>query len=265
MKQDILDVHNSLRRNFAKGSEGAHAANMKALLWDDDLARQARIRLRLSCKFSNIPFFEISDNDNCSNIARVSNGNVTRDILTWYSEIKNNFYANEKPNGFCHPVENCSQATVVLNADFRYIGCSYKRRCTRTTGSFYCIYKNDIDEPPVEPLGTVGQFYTTGPPCTHCKHSTSFCDDGLCNCRKTCSSPHGHGILDRRTCSCMCHYGYGPNCDVPCENPSRHDFVDYDICEANENDITPEECNVDALLRLSCPKTCGLCRSPIFL
>jgi len=30
----------------------------------------------------------------------------------------------------------------MLNADFRHIGCAYRRRCNGDAGAFFCFYKN---------------------------------------------------------------------------------------------------------------------------
>ncbi|XP_052818478.1 scoloptoxin SSD976-like [Mya arenaria] len=261
MKQDIVDTHNTLRRNFSKGANGGSAANMKKLIWRDDLARRARIHLRLSCKFPNLPFFAINDSDTCSNLARTSTGDIASDIQTWYSELIGNFYPPDplyETFGVCWPQENCSHATVLLNADFRYVGCSFRRRCGGM-GSLYCIYESDTE---LDTSGPWGQFYKDGAVCTKCSNDTSFCDDGLCNCQKNCSAPYtGHGELDPATCSCTCQYGMGPNCDEPCRDAALDSYEAYDICGEH---IDAQSCENVPFVRASCAKTCGTCLTPIY-
>jgi len=86
-------------------------------VWDNDLERRARRRLRISCR---TPFLAIQDSEQNSNIARLSEGNFVRDIQTWYSEISSSsFFADYNTNyGICFPEENCYHATTVSTSVF---------------------------------------------------------------------------------------------------------------------------------------------------
>lgn len=81
-------------------------------VWNDNLERQAKRRLRIHCRS---PFISIQDSDPHSNIARHSEGDFIRDIQTWYSEIRTpSFIADYEPTyGICFPEEGCYHATTV--------------------------------------------------------------------------------------------------------------------------------------------------------
>ncbi|XP_045194393.1 uncharacterized protein LOC123550014 [Mercenaria mercenaria] len=107
MRNEIVNTHNTLRRNFAHGSEGVLVANMKKLVWKSSLEEEARRKLRLHCRLS---FFHFPNSNKFSNIARDSSGNFTSDILNWFSGIKTRFYPDYN---LCYPLEECGQATAV--------------------------------------------------------------------------------------------------------------------------------------------------------
>lgn len=98
-------------------------------IWDGRLAREARIQLRLSCKYPDVSFFAINPNDTCSNLVPESSGDLSSDIQTWYNELSGNFYPPEPPfmdHGTCWPPENCSHAVVVSMSTFSYYGLRLK-------------------------------------------------------------------------------------------------------------------------------------------
>lgn len=125
--------------------------------------------------------------------------------------------------------------------------------------------------------------------------NTTFPSLPFPECKKTCSRGSEQlGILEEKTCHCLCTEGYGPNCDgktcqsikwlffrgclnIPkhgksdswltiqiawiqsiaeeCKNPEQ--YADFDICEG----VTLEECNssdemTSQMLQEFCPEQC---------
>ncbi|CAC5388952.1 unnamed protein product [Mytilus coruscus] len=138
---------------------------------------------------------------------------------------------------------------MLINSKQRKVGCSAITCPINNTESFVfmCQYEGGQD---------ILSPYKSGQPCSKCTEEETFCDRGLCDCRKSCVKPGlGYGHLNSTTCTCNCEYGMGPNCDEPCQNPEQ--YLDYDICGA----VTPENCLTDDqderdMLAEFCPEQC---------
>ncbi|XP_033744396.1 venom allergen 5-like isoform X2 [Pecten maximus] len=241
----ILQTHNDFRRNFANGLYGSFAANMKKLDWSTDLQLQALLSLECALAITQPsgPF------NTHTNIGVSSKGNITNMMRSWMLESR---YFNPQINS-CNNIQHCKNFLTMVHGQHRTVGCAFTDRCRFSNARvnlLVCKYGGSED--------AMVPFFKPGLPCTKCNGDTSFCDHGLCDCRKTCNKPNiGVGSLDNITCSCSCSYGLGPNCDEDCVNPEMYE--DWDIC----SEITEQDCRIDrAMLEEMCPVQCACRRHP---
>ena len=191
----ILEKHNQLRRKLAKGEEEnwPSAANMKKLVWSDELASSAQEKVDQCGSSANWTFPEatftktwrLSHSDSNTTMTMEDFENVVQD---WYSATIIGF-----GNRTDHPIRqnqpeiwpSSQTASVTGNAPFlgetMALGCGlviYSREAWRNL-KLFCYY----DSPSVGLLS--GPIYEVGPPCSSCQPGFS-CDDGLCASR----NPH---------------------------------------------------------------------------
>jgi len=184
----IVDMHNKLRRDLAKGEAGTmpKAANMEKITWDEELAKIAQAQVN-KCVYDHDCGDCRKDKNGCyshvgQNIAyRGSTGFGNQSdwhlpIQAWYNEITN--YDNADTN-----VEKFSGTgttgvvghfTQVIWAETYKIGCGF---IIYQEGKWYkklysCNYGHG---------GNMGgaPIYLKGEPCSKCPSDTQ-CEDSLC-------------------------------------------------------------------------------------
>ncbi|XP_021364444.1 uncharacterized protein LOC110457472 [Mizuhopecten yessoensis] len=166
---------------------------------------------------------------------------------------QHNYHRQQLANGM-YNIAAANMKKMIINANYDRVGCSLKR-CSSNRTLFGCLYRESTESFSSYPL------YRPGKACTKCEGDSSFCENGLCDCRKTCHKPFiGSGELNNTTCQCKCQFGMGPNCDEECHNPEQ--YQDWDICSL----ITQEECaspdsDERKLLEEFCPEQCS-CHVP---
>ncbi|XP_011454703.3 peptidase inhibitor 15-A [Magallana gigas] len=163
-KQQLLDVHNAYR-----GMQGA--ADMHALVWDDQLSSEAANWIK-SCKF------EHQMKGRGENLAFDTNPKKDEELINssmkaWYDEIKDYNYARKQCGRSCH-------YTQIVWAKTRKVGCAIEKcdylhgfgRPIKDAWYLACFYDpkgNYISEYP----------YTKGPACSKCLQKQS-CENTLC-------------------------------------------------------------------------------------
>jgi len=190
----LLAKHNQLRRKLAKGEEENRpsAANMKKLVWSDQLASSAQEKVDQCGSSANWTFPEatvtktwrLSHSDSNTTMTMEDFENIVQD---WYSGTIIGF-----GNRTDHPVRqnqpeiwpSSQTASVTGNAPFlgetMALGCGlviYSREAWRNL-KLFCYY----DSPSMGPASD--QLYEEGPPCSSCQPGFS-CDDGLCASNNT--------------------------------------------------------------------------------
>ncbi|XP_059171163.1 uncharacterized protein LOC131952493 [Physella acuta] len=205
---------------------------MQELVWDEDLASQAR-----------------------TNVIRLP-------YVHWKPE---NLHLNVASNfGWEFRGQNVIAEVIrLVNAKFHSIGCASRRVASRRPADvLFCLYKGN-------PGTSEEEFgFEYGEPCTKCVGPNNFCRENLCvacnnqdncDCRKTCAENNvGAGVLDRSTCTCTCTYGNGPNCDQPCRNIQIYNTLDICQLVVDEQDCQAPEMIED--FKKFCPLSCGFCR-----
>jgi len=175
-QQSIINTHNDLRRQVAKGRETQGkpgpqppASNMRQLVWDADLARAAQV-LTDRCNFghdTSIPAGPWSGYG--QNLAAGGYGSWENAVKAWYNEVAN--FDNSGVGKYVFD-PNTGHYTQVVWANTYAVGCGFTVCSTGWSPIYACNYGppgNYINQP----------IYTIGSAATACPSGTSP-NDGLC-------------------------------------------------------------------------------------
>ena len=193
-QQEIVNKHNDLRRQVAKGLETQgkpgpqpSASNMRQMVWDDNLANAAQIltdrcvlavdtsipagRLYLKFIVSDLKFsFAGSWSGYGQNLAAGAGfGSWSNAIQAWYNEVKDFDQSTVGNYQYSSPTSHYSQ---VVWANSYAIGCGYTVCSTGWSPIYACNY------------GPAGNYlsqtvYNSGSPASACPAGT-VSNDGLC-------------------------------------------------------------------------------------
>merc|ERR1712002_437041 len=188
-KKILLDKHNELRQKVASGGEAGQpgAANMKKLVWDDELATIAQ-RWASQCMFDHDKVRNLCDGTSVGQNAWQSgsdyeyydtdvNPNIGDAVNAWYNEVTNPGFdaSNINPYVFGH---GYGHYTAVVWAETDRVGCG-RVYYEGTDGGFYHLV---ICNYAVSGNLVGGTMYEVGDKCSNCPAGYS-CDatyDGLC-------------------------------------------------------------------------------------
>merc|ERR1719446_271535 len=188
-KKTLLDKHNELRQKVASGGEAGQpgAANMRKLVWDDELATIAQ-RWTSQCIFEHDKVRDLCDGTVVGQNAYQSgtdyeyydynvNPEIGDAVQSWYDEVTNPGFSSANINPFVFD-EGYGHYTAVVWADTDRVGCG-RVYYEDTDGWFkhlvvcnYAIAANLVG----------GVMYEEGDKCSNCPDGYS-CDatfDGLC-------------------------------------------------------------------------------------
>merc|ERR1739844_720742 len=188
-KKTLLDKHNELRQKVASGGESGQpgAANMRKLVWDDELATIAQ-RWTSQCIFEHDKVRDLCDGTVVGQNAYQSgtdyeyydynvNPEIGDAVQSWYSEVTNPGFSSANINPFVFD-EGYGHYTAVVWAETDRVGCG-RVYYEDTDGWFkhlvvcnYAIAANLVG----------GVMYEEGAKCSNCPAGYS-CDatyDGLC-------------------------------------------------------------------------------------
>nr|XP_054755334.1 cysteine-rich secretory protein LCCL domain-containing 2-like [Lytechinus pictus] len=176
------------KHNEGRGMVSPPAANMKTMVWDDELANMAR-RWSKDCYYGHGHLRDHSvfgsPGQNLHIIWSDSQGfapdmpNGVEATQHWYDEHKDYNYDNNR----CKPNALCGHYTQNVWASTYAVGCG-RAFCPLAIGSTGKIYRNAwLVTCNYGPSGNVvGQRpYETGPACSKCDSEAGFCKDNLCN------------------------------------------------------------------------------------
>ncbi|CAH1795980.1 unnamed protein product [Owenia fusiformis] len=254
--KQILRQHNKYRRRLK-------ASNVLKMTWNNTLADEAA---KWVGNCSNIDAtYRSAKKDNLVPLIGMNAGaakyrTVSSFLKTWYRQKAN---YSSRWNG-CLPNSKCLAYKQMVFANVNSAGCALQSCKIASTeiNFFACAYSPGV-------IDVQERLAEKGKPCTKCPPKAGFCQHDLCvpcsaekpskcDCRKrTCSSSFGTGYFDKETCSCVCKYGAGPNCDERCENKADHLYVDSLnlICE---DDVV--DCEQDVYKKY-CALRCNQCRA----
>merc|ERR1712062_213506 len=170
----------------------------------------------------------------------------------------------------CIGDHSCHHYMQLAAANVNYVGCALVENCqiySETNKFLVCVYSPGL---PYE-VHRADRIYSEGPTCSKCISPAPFCEEGLCvpckdsankcECKKQCHrSQVGYGILKKRSCTCKCLFGIGPNCDEPCSTTTKSS--DHEFCK----DIPQSACfdsSVRNLLNEYCPYKCPCREFPL--
>ncbi|XP_078607540.1 GLIPR1-like protein 1 [Branchiostoma floridae x Branchiostoma japonicum] len=253
-KMIVLTAHDEVRRE-------AQASDMEKMDWDMELEKMAKewaTCSRLGTRETNLVGELFGQN-----IALSPEGDVVGLLQQWMAQQEHYNYHNNT----CAENNTCRDYLQMVWAATNRVGCAIAANCEtkeRKINMLVCYYS-----PPMERWT---KPYRLGESCTKCPTEASFCDKGLCvpcneidpeicECKLTCGKPGvGSGTLDRKTCSCMCELGTGPNCDEECANPIWHEDG-FDECAYWEG--VPGDCDIHREWHVRyCPANCHFgCRT----
>ena len=197
-RKAILEKHNQVRRKVAKGeyefANQLNAANMKKLVWNDELASSAQERVDQCNTKANQSDGTFDDPDAEASFRRswlLSNpGNITMAVEDFEKIIQHWFdlviigQGNQTDPPFEFSETDISWFTMaesgpgsgLISAETESLGCGlviYSRENWRML-EMLCYY----DSPTKKGLAS-GPRYEVGPPCSSCQPGFS-CNDGLC-------------------------------------------------------------------------------------
>ncbi|XP_065579922.1 venom allergen 3 homolog isoform X2 [Artemia franciscana] len=188
MKKFIVDLHNYYRSRVAVGAETRgspgpqpKAANMKELVWDEELAQIAE-RWARQCRFEHdvnrdVKRYGVGQNLGIRFSSRSEKANWEAVIDSWYNEVE---FANRRlvQQLSSSNLSRVGHYTQMVAANTEAIGCSavtYEdpRGRFQNTILFVCNYG---------PLGNfIGRpLYKIGEPCSACPSGTKCVAGGLC-------------------------------------------------------------------------------------
>nr|XP_006823256.1 PREDICTED: GLIPR1-like protein 2-like [Saccoglossus kowalevskii] len=218
----IVNIHNNFRRNAGMhcGIEDG-LVFMDKLIWDTYLELKARdfatcynitnnraINLDIYDDF----FGEVNPQVSGWNLAFGHDMSVENLIESWFKQA--DVYSCEWET--CKPQnERCEDFLQLVWSEASRVGCSVNPSCIHDgeSGIFLVCYY-DKGWTPFKPPFQIGNK------CSQCDNGYGFCEDGLCECKKSCHHP-GIGVLHRETCTCACIFGMGHDC----EGESYVDFL----------------------------------------
>jgi len=186
----MLDKHNQLRRKLAKGEQENQpsAANMKKLVWKEELASFAQEKVDECGSIANLTFPEATFTKTWRLYHSDSNTTTTMEdfeniVQHWYDATIIAFgNSTDQPVGESQPESwpaiQTQMSSVAGNAPFlgetKALGCGlliYAREAWQNL-KLFCYYDG-----PFQLLSD--PLYEVGPPCSSCQPGFS-CDDGLC-------------------------------------------------------------------------------------
>merc|ERR1719228_1334807 len=188
-KKALLDKHNELRQKVASGGEAGQpgAANMRKLVWDDELATIAQ-RWTSQCIFEHDKVRNLCDGTVVGQNAYQSgtdyeyydyvvNPEIGDAVQSWYDEVTNPGFSSTNINPFVFD-EGYGHYTAVVWADTDRVGCG-RVYYEDTDGWFkHLVVCNYAIAANLEG----GVMYEEGDKCSNCPAGYS-CDatfDGLC-------------------------------------------------------------------------------------
>merc|ERR1711970_972821 len=188
-KKILLDKHNELRQKVASGGEAGQpgAANMRKLVWDDELATIAQ-RWTSQCIFEHDKVRDLCDGTVVGQNAYQSgtdyeyydynvNPEIGDAVQSWYDEVTNPGFSSANINPFVFD-EGYGHYTAVVWADTDRVGCG-RVYYEDTDGWFkHLVVCNYAIAANLEG----GVMYEEGDKCSNCPAGYS-CDatyDGLC-------------------------------------------------------------------------------------
>merc|ERR1719446_6488 len=188
-KKTLLDKHNELRQKVASGGEAGQpgAANMRKLVWDDELATIAQ-RWTSQCIFEHDKVRDLCDGTVVGQNAYQSgtdyeyydynvNPEIGDAVQSWYDEVTNPGFSSANINPFVFD-EGYGHYTAVVWADTDRVGCG-RVYYEDTDGWFkHLVVCNYAIAANLEG----GVMYEEGAKCSNCPAGYS-CDatfDGLC-------------------------------------------------------------------------------------
>merc|ERR1719228_31940 len=188
-KKILLDKHNELRQKVASGGEAGQpgAANMRKLVWDDELATIAQ-RWTSQCIFDHDKVRNLCDGTVVGQNAYQSgsdyeyydyvvNPEIGDAVQSWYDEVTNPGFSSANINHFVFD-EGYGHYTAVVWADTDRVGCG-RVYYEDTDGWFkHLVICNYAIAANLEG----GVMYEEGDKCSNCPAGYS-CDatfDGLC-------------------------------------------------------------------------------------
>ncbi|XP_006820735.1 cysteine-rich venom protein latisemin-like isoform X2 [Saccoglossus kowalevskii] len=243
-KQEIVDIHNTLRKSVEPPS-----SNMQHMFWNDQLADMAQTWAE-GCKWEHGQPEMTEDPEYISigqNMWKGGHTSVPRATQAWDSERKFFHYQDAS----CDDNQMCGHYTQVVWATSKDVGCG-----VADCGTYNMIVCN------YGPRGNYAgaQPYKTGVSCSECP-VPSWCYEALCmpSCPDTrdneceCSIKCDHcGIRHENNCSCTCATGWmGHYCTDQCGN----------IDDRCANGWYPNWCDdpKHKFVSNKCQMMCGIC------
>jgi len=187
-QQQIVDLHNELRRKVAKGLEKRGnpgpqppASNMREFIWDEELATIAQrwtnqcLDIHDTCR--DVGSFFVGQNLELS-LSITGSTECTQDWAKILTDMYNKVVGFNKNHisPFKYDDYNTGFYTQIAWADTYKVGCGFTA-FTRGDGIYRSLYVCNYG-----PNGNYegGNMYKIGGPCTECPTYTVNCKDGLC-------------------------------------------------------------------------------------
>ncbi|XP_048362777.1 serotriflin-like [Sphaerodactylus townsendi] len=174
MKKLITDKHNEIRRKVKPT-----AANMLKMVWNENVAEQAR-KVSEQCLFQSSPMASRTlGHMVCGeNILQTNNFKEWAEVIKFWTAGKDYF---KYGTGATDPAQNVFGYTQMIWYNSYQIGCSVSY-CETATFPFlyichYCPGGNFVHQIPTP--------YKSGPTCEHCP---GRCEDKLCTCGQISAS-----------------------------------------------------------------------------
>ncbi len=182
-RQEILDLHNGIRRNIANGQDPNFrytASNMQELVWDEELAHGAKIWAE-QCDFrhdqNDVCRFKVGQNLYIAGTRSTPSAKWNKPVESWYDEV--HLFRGNPSNVQFNSLSNVGHFTQMIWAETKYIGCHFIGH----TG--YLGSSNFNAEYYVCNYGPAGNYIgksiiESGNACSRC-HANQQCNNGLCS------------------------------------------------------------------------------------